>query len=289
MVEYILGNYLVDTGKITREQLAAVMDEVDSVKVKLDLMAVTAGMMTAAQADEVNILRSVMDKDFGELAREEGYLTEEQLLKLQKQPVGAYLTFVQCLLDAGLIEMEELDWLLDDFKRVNNYSNAELEDIRSDDAERILALRIPEEAREYLPLIAETVRCMIRMVDRHIYVGAAAMVDSLPTEGMIAQEMDGYDGGLVTCFGERDGALLQLCRSYGQEHFEVLDVDALDAAGELLNCANGRYASEMSREGRVLELLSPVYTYAEPVRNICRIPIFIGNKGLYFAVSRRDR
>lgn len=289
MVEYILGNYLVEAGKLTREQLSAVMDEVDAAEAKPYLCAVTAGMLTAAQAEELRILESATDKPFAELAVSEGYLTDEQLQKISKQPAGAYLSFVQCLLDAGYIGLDELDWLLDDFKRVNNYSNSEMEDIRSDDPGRILALRIPDEAREYLPLIAETLRCMIRMVDRHIYVGAAAMVDALPTEGMIAQEIDGYDGGLVTCFGERDGALLALCRSYGQEHFEVLDADALDAAGELLNCANGRYASEQSREGRVLELLSPVQTYGEPVQNICRIPIFIGNRGLYFAVGRRER
>ena len=35
MVEYILGNYLVETGKITKEQLKTAMKEQDSTRVKL--------------------------------------------------------------------------------------------------------------------------------------------------------------------------------------------------------------------------------------------------------------
>ena len=62
MVEYILGNYLVETGKITREQLQQVMSKQDSVRVKLGLIAVEEGLMTMEQADEVNRMQAVMDQ-----------------------------------------------------------------------------------------------------------------------------------------------------------------------------------------------------------------------------------
>ena len=54
MVEYILGNYLVGSGKISSEQLEVVVQQLDKIRVKLGLIAVAEGMMTLAQADEVN-------------------------------------------------------------------------------------------------------------------------------------------------------------------------------------------------------------------------------------------
>lgn len=285
MVEYILGNYLVEAGKITKEQLTNVMAKQDAVRVKLGLIAVSEGMMTSQQAEEVNILQSVRDKRFGDIAVEEGYLTDEQVGKLLKQQGNAYLMFMQNIIDEGLVEIDEVEWLLDDFKHVYGYSNTDLEDLKSDDVGRILPLMLPEQALPYQGLIGTVVRSMIRLVDRQIYIGKAAMVSELPTESLVLQRMEG-DDGLLGCFSERSGALLNVCRTFGREEFEKLDLDALDAAGELLNCANGIFVSEISRNGQFLELMPPEYTVTDKVTDVCRIPIFIGNKGLYFSVGK---
>ncbi|MBE5867010.1 MAG: hypothetical protein E7292_12580 [Lachnospiraceae bacterium] len=285
MVEYILGNYLVETGKITKDQLCEVIAKQDSVRVKLGLIAVSEGMMTTRQAEEVNLLQAVKDKRFGDIAIEEGYLNEEQVEKLLKKQGNAYLMFVQNLVDAELVAMEDVDWLLDDFKKVNNYSNSDLEDIKSDDVDRILPLLLPEEAQSYATAIGTVVRTIIRLVDRHAYIGRAAMVDSFPSEGVAIQKMEGTDG-VVDCFAERNGALLKLCSIFGQEAFSRLDLDALDAAGELLNCANGMFVSELSRQGKFLELMPPEYAGVDNVSDVCRIPIFIGNLGLYYAIGK---
>lgn len=285
MVEYILGNYLVETGKITKDQLVSVIQKQDSVRVKLGLLAVAEGMMTTQQAEEVNLLQAARDKRFGDIAVEEGYLTDEQVEKLLKKQGGAYLSFVQNLLDENLVTMEEMDWLIDDFKKVNNYSNSDMEDIKSDDVERILPFLLPEAAMQYKSLIGTVVRTLIRLIDRHIYVGQAAMVDGVPGDGLALQKMEGTDG-LVDCFSERNGALLKVCSIFGQEAFPKLDLDALDAAAELLNCANGMFVSELSRQGKFLELMPPEYVGITNVSEVCRIPIFIENTGLYFTVGK---
>ena len=43
MVDYILGNYLVESGKISKAQLNAILQKQDSVRVKLGLIAVAEG------------------------------------------------------------------------------------------------------------------------------------------------------------------------------------------------------------------------------------------------------
>lgn len=287
MVEYILGNYLVDIGRITKPELQQVLEKQDSVRVKLGLIAVEEGLMTIEQADEVNRLQAVMDQRFGDIAVGKGYLTEEQVAKLLKQQGNAYLMFVQALVDDDLIMMEEIDLLLNDFKRVNGFSNSELDDIKSDDADRIIPLLLPDEGRQYQDVIGAAVRMLIRMVDRHVYLGHGAMVDALPAEDVVSQAMVG-EGGIVDCFSERNGALLKVCSVFGQEEFERLDPDSLDAAGELLNYVNGLYASGLSSQGVFLELMPPEYgAVKENVKSgtICSIPIFVGGKGLYFTVA----
>ena len=289
MVEYILGNYLVDIGKITKEELQQVLEKQDSVRVKLGLIAVEEGLMTIEQADEVNKLQAVMDQRFGDIAVSEGYLTEEQVAKLLKQQGNAYLLFIQTLVDDELLMMEELDLLLDDFKRVNGFSNSELEDIKSDDVDRIVPLLLPDTAKQYQEIIGAAVHILIRLVDRNIYLGNAEIVDSLPAEDVVSQAMVG-EGGIVDCFSEGNGALLKVCSVFGQEQFERLDSDSLDAAGELLNYVNGLYVSSLSRQGVFLEMMPPEYGMTkENVKagTICKIPIFVGDKELYFTVAER--
>ncbi|MCM1099792.1 MAG: hypothetical protein NC079_04925 [Clostridium sp.] len=285
MVEHILGNYLIDTGKITKEQFDNVMELQDTTRVKLGVLAVSEGLMTTEQADEVNLLQIAEDRRFGDIAIEEGYLTAEQVEKLLKNQGSAYLAFIQNLMDEDYVTSEELDWLLDDFKKVNHYSNSDFENIKSDDVEKILPYLLPQEAMTYCPLVATVVRAMIRLVDRHVYLGRAAMDRSLPTADLALQRMTGVNG-IVDCLAERNGALLKTCCIYGQEMFSKLDEVALDAAGELLNCANGMYVSELSNQGRFLDLMPPEYASIEGVSDICRIPVFIGNVGLYLMVGK---
>lgn len=291
MVDYILGNYLVECGKISKAQLHEILRQQDCVRAKLGLIAVAEDMMTYEQAEEVNRLQAVMDKRFGDIAVEKGYLTEGQVAQLLKQQGSVWLSFMQALLDAALVTLEEMEWLLYDFKRAYGYNDAQLEALKSDEVEQIVPLLLPKEAQKYKDIICVAVRTMIRLIDRHVYLAQAAMVEELPLEDMVTQELEG-ENGFIDCLAERDGALLRTCAIFGQEEFPRLNMDALDAAGELLNCMNGLYVSARSREGTFLELMPPGYCMnigqvnsGRRLKDICRIPIFIGNKGLYFVVG----
>lgn len=289
MVDYIFGNYLVECGKLSKLELKQVLQTQDSVRVKLGLIAVAEDLMTQEQAEEINRLQAVLDKKFGDIAVDKGYLTQVQVSELLKKQGDTWLTFVQAMVDAGFVTAEEMVWLLDDFRRENGYTEAQMEDFKSDGVDRIIPLLLPKEAQKYKEIICTVVRTMVRLIDRHVYASQGALVEEMPVEDMVSQCLVG-ENGFVDCLAERDGALLNTCSIFGQEEFPRLNMDAIDAAGELLNCMNGLYASARSREGHFLELMPPEYrlnAYGQPreVRNVCRIPIFIGNKGLYFAVG----
>ncbi len=286
MVEYILGNYLVETNKITKEQLIQVLEKQDSVRVKLGLIAVAEGMMTLAQTEEVNRLQAIMDKRYGDIAVSKGYLTDDQVGKLLKMQGNSYMTFIQTLVDSGFISMNDMDEMVNSFRQANGYSNSEIDALKSDDVDRIIPLFVPDNGKQFTEIIATAVRTLIRLIDRHAYIGKAEMVSAFPASAQVSQALSG-DNGVINCFSEGNGALLNVCSVFGQEEFPVLDMDALDAAGELLNCINGLYVSSLSREGKFLELMPPDYSdvTAKAKPKICRIPIYIGDKSLYFTVA----
>lgn len=286
MVEYILGNYLVETGKITKEQLAQTLADQDTVRVKLGLIAVAEGMMTLEQTAEVNRLQALMDQRFGDIAVQKGYLTDEQVGKLLKKQGNAYLTFIQTMVDSQLLDMEDVELVVNTFRLINGYSNSEMEDLKSDETERIVPLFIPEEAKQFADIISTAVKTLIRLIDRHIYIGKAELTTTFPQKDMVSQSLEG-ENGLICCLSEGNGALLQVCSKYAKEEFEQLDLDSLDAAGELLNCINGLYASGLSRDGKFLELMPPDYSdvTARAKTEICKVPVFIDDKKFYFTVA----
>ena len=286
MVEYILGNYLVETGKITKEQLAQTLADQDTVRVKLGLIAVAEGMMTLEQTAEINRLQALMDQRFGDIAVQKGYLTDEQVGKLLKKQGNAYLTFIQTMVDSQLLDMEDVELVVNTFRLINGYSNSEMEDLKSDETERIVPLFLPEEAKQFADIISTAIKTLIRLIDRHIYIGKAEFTTSFPQKDMVSQSLQG-ENGLISCLSEGNGALLQVCSKYAKEEFEQLDLDSLDAAGELLNCINGLYASGLSRDGKFLELMPPDYSdvTAKAKTEICKVPVFIGDKKFYFTVA----
>ena len=62
MIEYIIGNYLVEKGIISKGQFQTAVRQQNDVKVRLGTIAVSEGLMTQAQADAVNTLQQSIDK-----------------------------------------------------------------------------------------------------------------------------------------------------------------------------------------------------------------------------------
>lgn len=286
MIEYILGNYLVANGKITSEQLASALIRQDCVRARLDLIAVAEGMLTLEQTDKINRLLAEPD-EFGDIAVAKGFLTDAQVGKLSKKRGNGYMMFIQALVDSGYLEIDEIDSLVDEFRRANNYSHSEMDALKSDNADRIVPLFIPEEGSEFIEIVSLVINTIIRLIDRHVYIGKAEITNVFPSRDHVSQTLVGWSG-MINALSEGDGALLTLSSIFAQEDFEQLDQDALDAAGEFLNSVNGLYASSLSSEGCFLELMPPDYeavtTQLSPT--ICKVPLYIGNRHFYFTAAK---
>lgn len=259
MVSVIVGNYLLEKGIISKEQLRDLLAEKNKVRVKLGLIAVAEGLMTPEEADRVNRLQTVMDKRFGDIAVERGYLTEGHVEALLKKQGNAYLAFAQALEDQQLMSVDQLEQYMIDFQLENQMTTSEMEDLKSGDVDRILPLYIPANCDNFLNAAGTALRTIMRCVDVEIYPEKAFVTQSIEADNGATQYTEGEQSISIGLIGKGQ-ALLQTASIFGKEDFEEVNEDALDAIGELLNCISGLYASALSQTGVSMELYPPEYS-----------------------------
>lgn len=263
MVSSIVGNYLLSKGIITYEQFKDLLAEQGRVRIKLGLIAVAEGLMTQEEAESVNRLQSSVDKRFGDIAVEKQYLTEGQVEALLKKQGNAYLAFAQALENQELMTVEQLEEYMVDFRRDNQFTISNMEDLKSDDIDRILKLYMPIGSEDYYELAGTALRTIMRCVDTEAYPEKAYITSRCEADHAAIQFMEGEEGRNVTCGMAGQGiALWPLATIFGREAFLDVDEEALDAVGELLNCINGLYASAESQKGISLELYPPEFNEA---------------------------
>lgn len=258
MIANLVGTYLLKKGRISKEQYDAFFEEIGKVRVKLGLIAVHEGLMTEYQADTVNMLQASMNKRFGDLAVEKGFLTDKQVRELLKKQGDPYLSVAQALENVGIMKLPELDHIMMNYRVENELSASSLEALKSDDIEKIVPLFLPVDADEYIDIATIAVQTLMRLVDTDFLLEKGYSTYQLDSDNAAMQFVDG-DPCLTTCFSSFGDGLLHIASTFGHEEFETVDMDALDAVAELINCINGMYASQLSEKRIQMELYPPVF------------------------------
>lgn len=287
MVSSIIGTYLVEKNLITKEQLKDIMYEQKKARVKLGLIAVSEGLIDSADAERINRAQAKQDKRFGDIAIEMGLLSDEQIAQLLKKQGNAYMAFAQTLSDMELMNIDQLEQCLLDFKVENDFTNSDMDAIKSDDPDRILKLYIPPEAAAFAEFCGVVLRTMIRFVDTDVYLKKGMLVSELGADHAAMQVAQGDPSWYISLSG-KDGSLLPLASLFGKDHFEQVNEDSLDAVAEFVNCVNGLYASALSKEGTELELLPPEYDAklcGITAEEMLLLPLMVGGEEVSLAIS----
>lgn len=289
MISYLLGNYLVDEGFMTKEQLLHVISVQEKIRVKLGLIAVSEGMLTLDQADAINRLQQTMDKRFGDIAVEKGFLTDAQVGSLLKMQGNAYLTFAQTLVDEGIITMDKIQLVLRSYQVENGFTNTEMEILKSGDLEKIVPLFLPQGAEEYEEIVSVALKMIVRCIDRHAYPMCGVLTSKTDLVKPVSQVLEGGAGWKV-CFADEKDGLCRLASGFAKEEFTVVDEDVQDAVGELLNCISGVFATAQSNKGITLELMPPEMGADASVSgtDILVMPFGIGDTTVKFVVTNKN-
>lgn len=253
MISSIVGRYLLHKGHITSEQLYSLLLEKQRIHVKLGLIAVAEGMMTQAEADEVYDYQSVVDKRFGELAVDKGYLTEWEVESLLEKQGDDYLTFAQALVNKKLMSVVELEQHMREFQMEYHLTLTDIEDLKSNDADRILPICIPMESipmgdNQYLHMAGTALRTLIRFVGGECCPRTAYFAEHCEADNGVIQFMEGEQS--ITCGIVGKGkSLLTIASAFGKKELDEISEEALVFVGELLNSIEDIYGENLRQGG----------------------------------------
>ena len=254
----LFGNYLKDKNLLDEAQLEALMQYRRENRVKLGMLAVEKGLMTAEQAEEVNRLQAVQDKRFGEIAIEKFYLTPADMDALIKAQGNPYYLFLQAIQEKGFLAKDKLNELLLAYQEEESLSGAQLETVKSGTVDEVADVFLQADNSHAENLIKLAIRNLVRFVSSDICFGRIVKTDKFAAAQMASQKIESTTAIQLALTSE-NSELLELACIYGKEEFDTLDADAYDAVCEFINCNNGLYARTHSTLCCELELLPPTF------------------------------
>ena len=272
------GEYLLEKNKISHSQLEAIMKEHTS-RAKLGVIAVAEKLLTPKQAEELNELQKKKDSRFGDIAIEKGYLLAEEvnyLLTLQGNP---YLKFIQSLIDMNIMNLNEIEECIEEFKKDYGLTDLELNALKSGDIDQIIPVFIDSNI-PFADCIALVIRNIIRFINNNIMLKKYYTVKKYTFPSVAYQQLVGSHDLFVGLAGD-DEALINIASPFAKEEFEVMNEEAFDSVCEFLNVSNGLYASKIITDDIHIDMTPPQFDKNKTIKSdgdIYVIPIIINGK-----------
>jgi CheY-specific phosphatase CheX len=244
------GQFLLEKGYITREQLLDALQYQKTVNVKLGSLAIDKQYLTGAQVEEILKAQRLENKKFGEIAVSKKLLTQEQLNELLNAQKADRI-----LLGQSLVEKEALTW-----EQLETYLNIYKSEQEKADKEVITALNgIPDRYSEIVKKGITIIQNMlVRMVDENGKVsGCAERIPEVScADYMVYQKITGGFNGIMG-FALRSTTLTLFSSRLLKREIIAVDEYAKDGVKELLNIIVGHLCSALSNEGIVTESFPP--------------------------------
>ncbi len=289
MFDRIFGNYLLESGALTKDQLLSVYEAQVNSRSRLGLIAVTEQMMSLEQVDEVNKLQAVMDKRFGDIAVTCGYLSESQVKHLLNLQGNRYLVFNQVIVDKGYLTLETINSILHLYQKEKGYTLTDIENLKSCEIDRVLPYFLELDSDVLTGLVGTFVRTVARLMDYNAYVDSSYKVTSYAASQISYQISEG-DHRVFSCIAADEASMMKSAICFAGEKFVDNSEDALDANAEFINCVNGLFATKLSNDDQPLELdmYPPLYHEASSTisgEDMYVIPIYIDSVRFDLLVS----
>ncbi len=242
------GQYLLEQGKIIKEELLDALEYQKKNNAKLGTIAIDAGYLTAQQVEHIHTEQQRTDKLFGEIAIGLNYLTPEQLEDLLIIQKNERISLGDALVQKGYLTLSELEDVLRAFKK---YQDSFLKTVRF----TITQTKNPEIPDIFLDL---TVKFLRRLADFDVEVTASHNNSEkiCPYIWNVYQQFIGDTVGLYM-ISLQDKALLKIASGIAQETIYEVDDFAKDAAKEFVNTLVGNSVAKFSHKGLKMNLKPP--------------------------------
>lgn len=287
MFDRIFADYLVETGKLSEQNVEVIFSTKEERRARLGVIAVSEKMLTTDQADEINQLQAVYDKRFGDIAIDNGFLTAEQVERLLSLQGNAFLTFIQSIVDHGCLTMDEVNEALNRYQKENSLTLGDIENLKSCEIENIVPIFLFKQPELLISLCGVILRTVYRLVDHRVFMKQPYIATEVPFSHISMQELFGDHTILNAICGDIN-ALTKAAIGFAGDEFINNEEDCLDGLCELINSINGMFASKMSAEDMDLDMNVPQYNLTSgtlKAESLLCIPVVVFDQELTFVLS----
>jgi hypothetical protein len=245
------GQYLIEQGEVDAGHVREALDLLDQTNRNLGEIAVEQGLLTEEEAARVNLTQRSGDQPFGDLAIDMGLMTHSDLVTCLQIQRASRLMIGEALVHLGHLPAERLGPMLDAFKADQApYAVGVMQQLPDPLANN----RIAPYVLDLLPKFAR------RIAGIDLKVGAAqVLVESPPFRYRIALPVHGYRSLEITLVGDREFCCRIAAATSGLDADRLDDELMTDGVGEFLNVICGNAMSALERDGVETRLGVPDY------------------------------
>ncbi len=292
MVTQLFGNYLLNERYLSTEQLMNGLKAMTSARVKLGVLAINAGYLTADQVEEIHAKQALMDKRFGDIAVDLGYLCEEQVDELLKVQPSGYLALGQVLVDQGSMNNATFSQALKSYKDQYCLEEDDLNETDSKKSEEILKkffslIADKEESENFVTYTSLLFNNLVRFVGSDF---APFQSDDCEEDGKVIRASQRIKGEISfkSIVEGREKVFQKFASAYANEEFTKTDEYVLASLEDFLNLHNGLYTVNMSNEKEIeLRLDPPVQEDSDTVEDILfKIPVRFSYGQINFIICK---
>lgn len=291
MFTQFFGNYLLSRRLVSPEHLSEVFQTMKDTRLKLGMLAINAGLMTAAQVERAHSEQQRVDKRIGDVMIDMGYLTKEQVETLLNTQSVEYLLLGQTLIDNGYMTTNQFEQALNAYKTENGFSETDFRTESDASAQKLVSnfynfnsMNGSSYITGYVSLLFKN---LIRFIgsdftpmDAHAFMGALS--------DCITQRIEeGFSA--ITLIDADAASMIEFASRFAHERFTCEDEYTHACITEFINLHNELFTENISWNGGIKPKLNAQGLNEKldlsEISNACVIPISFSFGTINFIVA----
>jgi CheY-specific phosphatase CheX/transposase-like protein len=243
------GQFLLEKGRITSQQLVDALEYQKAVNPPIGALALEHGMLTANQVYAV-LKQLKNDKQFGELAVAMGMLSAAQVNELKQMQSSHKVLLGEALIAKGYISVEALERELKEYKKAEERTFAQIDASFNEIANKHIV-------RTFTDLMVMMFTDFGGQQDIKVEQCETGKEKVRLFRWVISQKIAGEDVEFNCLLSVPPKLLLQMASTMLDQTVSTADDLALDATKEFVNIANGNACAKLSEDGVNLTMQPP--------------------------------
>lgn len=291
MFTQFFGNYLLNKQLVSPEHLSEVLQSMKNTRLKLGVLAINAGLMTAEQVERAHIEQQRVDKRIGEVMVDMGFLTKDQVESLFKTQPAGHLLLGQTLVDSGYMTNSQFEQALKSYKEENSISENDFNDGSDEAASRLVKHFYNFGGGANSAYITSYVSLLFKNLIRFIGDDFTPMEAKPVIRDISNCVVQKITGGLnaTTIIDADNAAMIEFASRFAKEDLTAVDEYTQACVSEFINLNNGLFAVNMSNDKGIELKLEPQCCVEKidvsELKNACIIPVCFSFGTVEFIVS----